>query len=464
MKIKKINQSAGVIANIVNSLDSNSTIDALSAAAGKELNEKILANTIDFAETEKNNSIEAIRIMRNEEIVNYANWQVMNTTLMVCVLDEDFISTIVNETATVLDYFTGVKLSDLSTSSLYGSLYYYFLVKDGKITNLKPTMPIQEVNNGHYYNIIRYATITEDISAQTITFDDLGSNSTNATKNIIVDWLTLNSVDSLLPIRGDNRIIYTPKNENHPATKKYVDDLVTSAQEISFVIPRHNSSRIMLTALQGMTFQDWIDSDYYDANSKLFVTSTGLLAGETSSTSTNYRFYSVINPSSELFATEKIMPIVYTESITGTCCFEAGSQVLVSLKGETKNIEDLKVDDQVVVYDEATGKLVESKITEFITHEVTDVAEIYLKNNTKLRMNAYHPILTVDGYHSITNYEELPTLTEEDIIITKDGEVGINRIIRYQQEEEIMYNLSIENENHNFIVNGIVVHNATGCV
>ena len=79
-------------------------------------------------------------------------------------------------------------------------------------------------------------------------------------------------------------------------------------------------------------------------------------------------------------------------------------------------------------------------------------------------MNAYHPILTVDGYHSITNYEKLPTLTEEDIVITKDGEVGINRIIRYQQEEEIMYNLSIENENHNFIVNGIVVHNATGCV
>lgn len=39
MKIKKINQSAGIVANVINSLDSNSSIDALSAAAGKSLRE-----------------------------------------------------------------------------------------------------------------------------------------------------------------------------------------------------------------------------------------------------------------------------------------------------------------------------------------------------------------------------------------------------------------------------------------
>lgn len=41
MKIKKISQSAGVIADVVNSLDSNSSTDALSANQGKVLNEKI---------------------------------------------------------------------------------------------------------------------------------------------------------------------------------------------------------------------------------------------------------------------------------------------------------------------------------------------------------------------------------------------------------------------------------------
>lgn len=41
MKIKKISQSAGLIADVTNSLESNSSTDALSAAAGKELKEQI---------------------------------------------------------------------------------------------------------------------------------------------------------------------------------------------------------------------------------------------------------------------------------------------------------------------------------------------------------------------------------------------------------------------------------------
>ena len=41
MKNRKINQSAGVVANVVDSLDSTSAIDALSANQGKILNEKI---------------------------------------------------------------------------------------------------------------------------------------------------------------------------------------------------------------------------------------------------------------------------------------------------------------------------------------------------------------------------------------------------------------------------------------
>lgn len=41
MKIKKINQSAGVVANVIDSLTSNSTTDALSAKQGKILDEKI---------------------------------------------------------------------------------------------------------------------------------------------------------------------------------------------------------------------------------------------------------------------------------------------------------------------------------------------------------------------------------------------------------------------------------------
>lgn len=59
MKIKKISQSAGVIANVVDSLESNSSVDALSAAMGKELQNNI--NSVD-------NTVET----RAKEIANEA--------------------------------------------------------------------------------------------------------------------------------------------------------------------------------------------------------------------------------------------------------------------------------------------------------------------------------------------------------------------------------------------------------
>lgn len=52
MKIKKISQSAGVVADVVNSLDSDNAVNALSAAAGKELNNKIEARGV-YSEAEQ---------------------------------------------------------------------------------------------------------------------------------------------------------------------------------------------------------------------------------------------------------------------------------------------------------------------------------------------------------------------------------------------------------------------------
>ena len=45
MKIKKIAQSAGVVATVVDNLESTSTVDALSAKQGKLLNDKITTNS-----------------------------------------------------------------------------------------------------------------------------------------------------------------------------------------------------------------------------------------------------------------------------------------------------------------------------------------------------------------------------------------------------------------------------------
>lgn len=144
-----------------------------------------------------------------------------------------------------------------------------------------------------------------------------------------------------------------------------------------------------------------------------------------------------------------------------TCCFEKGTQVLTSLNGNTKNIEDIQPGDNIISYNEDTKEFFETKVLSLKNNpNVIDVAEIYLENGNYIRMNAYHPILTIDGYHSITNYEGLPTLLISDQIVTYNGVSKIKEIRRYKQEAELMYNLCIDNKYHNYIANNMVVHNA----
>lgn len=143
------------------------------------------------------------------------------------------------------------------------------------------------------------------------------------------------------------------------------------------------------------------------------------------------------------------------------CCFVRGSQVMVSLSGVTKNIENLKIGEQVVVYNEDKKKFESSTILDTPRNDnVVDKATVILENGTSIEMNAYHPILTIDGYRSLTGHEGLPLLTDKDILVTINGEVKIKQILREAIEPMTMYNLSVSGEYHNYIVNSIVVHNA----
>jgi hypothetical protein len=146
------------------------------------------------------------------------------------------------------------------------------------------------------------------------------------------------------------------------------------------------------------------------------------------------------------------------------CCFIKGSQVRISLDGTTKNIEDLKAGEQVVVYNEDEKKFELSTVSDTPrNNNVTDKATIVLENGITIEMNAYHPLLTTKGYHSLTEYEGLPLLTDKDILVTINGEIKIKQIVRETIESITMYNLSVNGEHHNYVVNSVVAHNATSC-
>ena len=86
-------------------------------------------------------------------------------------------------------------------------------------------------------------------------------------------------------------------------------------------------------------------------------------------------------------------------------------------------------------------------------------------------MNAYHPIYTANGFHSLTNYNDYNTLIIGDMVKCIDGYHEIIDIVEtHLQEPIITYNLAVKDIDENidndindtFIANGCVVHNA-GC-
>lgn len=153
----------------------------------------------------------------------------------------------------------------------------------------------------------------------------------------------------------------------------------------------------------------------------------------------------------------------------GGCCFAAGSQILITKTGKTKNIEDIRNNDKIVSYNRYTQKNYISSVDfVVIKDDVTDIAILNLQDGKTVTMNAYHPILTLDGWKSLTNYNGYSTLCEGDYIKTIDGYSKLETIIREESKEFVtMYNLGvIDNDeiedidvDDNFYVNGICVHN-----
>ena len=151
------------------------------------------------------------------------------------------------------------------------------------------------------------------------------------------------------------------------------------------------------------------------------------------------------------------------------CCFDAGSQVLMA-NGKTKNIEEVKDGDMVMSLNEDTGEFVSQEVKKIITkHNSDDLVYVNLSNGERIGMRAYHPLLTTEGYKSLRpDFAETTMEAGEKVELLRVGDtlVGYKEnvaVISIEERPEIenynTYNLAIEGY-HNYIVNGIVVHNA----
>lgn len=151
-------------------------------------------------------------------------------------------------------------------------------------------------------------------------------------------------------------------------------------------------------------------------------------------------------------------------------CFVEGTKILVSMDGTTKNVEDVKVGDQIISYNVNTNTFYPTEVYTIICNENDiDVAEVEFDNGNKVLMSASHPLRTRKGWHSITcvnGYEEL--VVGDEVKSFSNDYVKITSINRYNANPPIVaYAFAVHDygewpdidDNDNFIVNDICAHN-----
>ena len=294
-------------------------------------------------------------------------------------------------------------------------------------------------------------------------------------------WDT-NASNKELHINGKLYLTQTPTNQNEATPKKYVDNFIKSVKEeftgltpyLVFTNGSNSTTKIQIDyrVLQSLmpSWDNWGSSKIPVLLSSPYQT---VMNGGTNGTDITYwndKF--TFCPQTGYLEGVKIDCGAWEEYWMNQddCCFEAGTQILVDLSGTTRNIEDMKPGDIAVAYDIQKGVNYLATVKEtHVKYDTTDIAEVVFSNGSKLTMNAYHPIYTTTGWHSLTNHKNYDTLLLGDICRTENGWSEIVSINRYKSSNNItMYSLDLididetndSDVNDNFFANGIVVHNA----
>ncbi|TGL21018.1 DUF882 domain-containing protein, partial [Leptospira bourretii] len=138
-------------------------------------------------------------------------------------------------------------------------------------------------------------------------------------------------------------------------------------------------------------------------------------------------------------------------------CFVAGTKV--HTKDGLKNIEDIRVGDVVLSWNETTGEREYKVVTELFLHEINQLYEVKTTKGATLETTWNHPFWVVDR----KEWVEVKDLQVGDVLALADGAlVEISHIRSYYVEPTKVYNFEVE-DNHSYYVgeDGVLVHNYT---
>lgn len=129
-------------------------------------------------------------------------------------------------------------------------------------------------------------------------------------------------------------------------------------------------------------------------------------------------------------------------------CFLAGTPITMA-DGSQKPIEEMKVGDMVLAYDEATKQMKPDKVTEIFKHDQEDT---FLIVNGHIKVTPIHRVLSKGNWVEIGKLKVGDTLTN-----TKGEDVAIQTIEVVNNKVNI-YNFEV-NPYHTYVADGVIVHN-----
>jgi intein/homing endonuclease len=149
-------------------------------------------------------------------------------------------------------------------------------------------------------------------------------------------------------------------------------------------------------------------------------------------------------------------------------CFVAGTQITLS-DNSTKNIEDIKIGDEVISFNENTNEIESKKVIGLKQPIHNDLVKYYLSNGKTLISTFDHPLYV--NNLELVSYN--PNLTNERYNLDKVvKQIKVGDVVKLDNKEESKiegfeilpkintqtYIITVE-DNHNFYANNILVHN-----
>jgi hypothetical protein len=141
-------------------------------------------------------------------------------------------------------------------------------------------------------------------------------------------------------------------------------------------------------------------------------------------------------------------------------CFVAGTQI--ATPSGTRAIEELKLGDVVLAYDEHAGRVVPRPVSATFVHPDHPVGSLPLSDGRVLRVTSNHPIYLPDQQR----YADAGELRGDERLLTLAASTQTSSLIAggFQAstaDPVTVYNITVEGE-HNYFADGVLVHNKSG--